>query len=343
MDIREAQVEDILVNTPALTRQILHLNEDPRLIARQMPLPSGRLDMLYAYKNTFLLLELKVEPFQPKFIEQILGYHKDLQAFQDTGRLFNGMIQPYLLCPQWSEQHKKLAARAGIACVEYEPESVLRYFHEHLRPVASFSEVKPIDIGIWNIHLIHAFLYHLTQTNSVAELRKRVEGSPKTLYNKIRFAQELRLVEWSANVDTISLSKLGKQYVEAYDRTFGERLSEEQAHILQKNIIQNPFESSVILGIASIVEATFVMSKNVYPVRLEQLSDFFTFHTGKLYDWKTPKARYNATRMYSNYAVDLGLLAKNNTSVYLTPEGYKFTAQMQLHKSLKLINTLVVQ
>jgi hypothetical protein len=44
--------------------------------------------------------------------------------------------------------------------------------------------------------------------------------------------------------------------------------------------------------------------------------------------------------MYSNYAIDLGLLAKNDTSVYLTPEGFKFVIQMQLHKSLKLMNYL---
>ncbi len=45
-------------------------------------------------------------------------------------------------------------------------------------------------------------------------------------------------------------------------------------------------------------------------------------------------------KMYSNYAIDLGLLAKNDASVYLTPEGFKFVIQMQLHKSLKLMNYL---
>ena len=39
-------------------------------------------------------------------------------------------------------------------------------------------------------------------------------------------------------------------------------------------------------------------------------------------------------------AIGLGLLAKNDTSVYLTPEGFKFVIQMQLHKSLKLMNYL---
>ena len=39
-------------------------------------------------------------------------------------------------------------------------------------------------------------------------------------------------------------------------------------------------------------------------------------------------------------SLDLDLLAKNDTSVYLTPEGFKFVIQMQLHKSLKLMNYL---
>ena len=75
---------------------------------------------------------------------------------------------------------------------------------------------------------------------------------------------------------------------------------------------------------------------------MDHLCEYFTFHSGKFFDWQTTKAKYSATRMYSNYAVDLGLLAKTEQSVYLTPEGFKFTIQMQLHKSLKLMDTLVV-
>ena len=56
-------------------------------------------------------------------------------------------------------------------------------------------------------------------------------------------------------------------------------------------------------------------------------------------DYRTVRQIRHA-EMYSNYAIDLGLLAKNDTSVYLTPEGFKFVIQMQLHKSLKLMNYL---
>ena|SRR3989338_6829890 len=95
-------------------------------------------------------------------------------------------------------------------------------------------------IGIWNLHLVHEFIYFLEQTNSVIRLRELVGGSQKTLYNKIRFAFELRLINWVPNQDDISLTNLGKQYVERKDKTLPERLSEEQAELLRKFVIKNP-------------------------------------------------------------------------------------------------------
>ena len=62
--------------------------------------------------------------------------------------------------------------------------------------------------------------------------------------------------------------------------------------------------------------------------------------TGKSIEWQTPRAKMYGAKIYSNYAIDLGLLAKNDASVYLTSEGFKFVIQMQLHKSLKLMNYL---
>lgn len=342
MEIRETQIEDVLVNAPVLTKKILNLNDEPRLIGRQMLLPSGRLDILYTYKNNFLLLELKAVPFQRKFIKQILDYKYDLIGFQKDGKLLRGDIQPYLLCPKIKRGEKQIGFNEGVTCLSYNPEEVLKYFYQNIRPLASFVEIKPIDIGIWNLHLINKFIYELQQTTSVQELQNIVGGSKKTLYNKIRFASELRVINWKRNADFITLSPLGEKYVAARDESCGERLSEEQVKLVKNFVVQNPYESSIILGIASVVEATFALSKNTYPVPMSQLCEYFTFHSGKFFDWQTTKAKYSATRMYSNYAVDLGLLAKTEQSVYLTPEGFKFTIQMQLHKSLKLMDTLVV-
>jgi hypothetical protein len=307
-----------------------------------MALPSGRLDMLYAYQSKLLLLELKVEACQNRFIEQVLSYYHDLLSFQNSGRLLKGEIQPILLCPQFTLNVQKSAEKEGVTCIQYSPELVLKYFYQNLRPIASFVEIKPIDIGIWNLHLIHKLIYEIEFEHSVKELKLNSEGSPRTLYNKIKFASELRLIDWLPHSDNIALTPLGKSYVQARDNIFEERLSEQQAIILRRLVMQNPYESSVILGIASIVEATFALSKNTYPVVEEQLIEYFTLHSGKVFDWKTDKAKYNATRMYSNYAVDLGLLAKTENAVYITPEGYRFTIQMQLHKSLKLVETLSI-
>ena len=68
MDIREAQIEDILVSAPVLAKKILNLVDEPRLIGRQILIPSGRLDLLYTYQTKFLLIELKVTSFHNKFI-----------------------------------------------------------------------------------------------------------------------------------------------------------------------------------------------------------------------------------------------------------------------------------
>jgi hypothetical protein len=342
LEIRETQIEDILVNAPVLTKNILKLDDEPRLIGRQMILPSGRLDMLYAYKTEFLLIELKIVPFQRRFVQQVLDYKRDLMDFQNLGRLLKGNIQPYLLFPSVTERHKVLAANDGVTTIEYNPESILEYFYKELRPVASFVETKPINIGIWNIHLINKFIYELQEVDSIRDLQNIIEGATKTLYTKIKFAHELRLIDWKPNSDSINLSDFGKKYVLAKDVNFQERLSEAQAELLKNFVIQNPYESSVILGIASMVESVFALSKNTYPVPISQLQEYFTYHSGKVFDWQTDKAKSHATKMYSNYAIDLGLLAKTDKAVYLTPEGFKFTIQMQLHKSLKLMNSLVI-
>lgn len=342
MEIRETQIEDVLVNAPVLTKQILSLDDEPRLIGRQMQIPSGRLDMLYAYRSKFLLIELKTVAFQRRFLQQVLNYRQDLIEFQRIGKLLKGDIEPFLLCPFMTKQEKGLGQSQGVACFDYNPEEILKYFYENFRPVASFVKTKPIDIGIWNLHLVNKFIYRLQTIRSLKSLQKIVGGSRKTLYNKMRFAKELRLIDWEPNTDHISLTELGEKYVQSRDAAYPDGLSDQQADLIKRFVVRSPFESPVVLGVASVVEATFALSKNIYPVPMAQLCEYFTYHSGKVFDWKTTKAKYSATRMYSNYAVDLGLLAKTEQSVYLTPEGFKFTIQMQLHKSLRLMETLVV-
>ena len=341
MEIREKQIEDILVSSPSLVQRTFGLDEEPRLIGRQIAVPSGRLDMLYTYQKDLFLIELKVATFQKKFIKQVLDYKKDLQKFQVQGKLVGGDIVPFLLMPHTSSSNRNEIEAHGVILQEYNPEDILSFFYsERLRPITTFSELKPVDVGIWNIHLVNKFIYELTLTNSITELRQIVGGSSKTLYNKIRFANELGLLNWSKSGDYIALSRLGEQYVAAKDKYLDDTLSEDQVKLLKDYVMQNPYDSCINLGIASMVECVFTLAKTSYPVPLEQLEQYFATYSGKSLDWQTPRAKMYGAKMYSNYAIDLGLLAKNDNSVYLTPEGFKFVIQMQLHKSLKLMNYL---
>lgn len=339
MEINESQIENILVSSPSLMKNIMGLEEEPRLIGRQIIIPSGRLDMLYTYQKNLFLIELKVATFQKRFIKQVLDYKKDLLNLQNQGKLIQGYIQPFLMIPKVSSSNRDKIKSNGVSIQEYDPEEVLKFFYnEKLRPISFFSEHKPIDIGVWNIHLINKFIYLLSTVNSIKELLNIVGGSPKTLYNKIKFSHELGLVNWTG--DSIALTKLGTHYISLKDKYLDEKLSDEQINTLKEHIIQNPYASSVILGIATIVECVFALSKTIYPVPLSQLEEHFTIYSGKMYEWQTSTAKSHGSKMYSNYAIDLGLMAKTDKSVFLTPEGLKFVLQMQLHKSLKLIDRL---
>src|SRR3989344_2941768 len=342
LEVRESQIEDVLVSASILTRRLLDLEDEPRLLVRQMILPSGRLDLLYAYQAKLILIELKAVEFKSVFLDQVLSYKTDLVEYQRKGKLLHGDIDSYLLCTDATSSEESLATKRGVSLTKYDPKEVLDFFYKNFKPIALFTEIKPVDIGIWNLHLIHEFIYFLEQTNSVARLREMVGGSQKTLYNKIKFAFELRLIDWLPNQDSIALTELGKQYVKCKDKVLSERLSEEQAVVLRKFVMKNPYESPVVLGIAAVVESVLSLSKNTYPVPMAHLIEYFAFFAGKYFDWQTPKARFNATRMYSNYAVDLGLLAKTEEAIYLTPEGFRFSVQMQMHKNLKMVESLRV-
>lgn len=343
MEIRESQIEDILVSAPVLTKNILHLEDEPRFLCRQMIMPSGRLDLLYAHRTELLLLELKVVPFKRQFVEQLSAYRNHLLKMQEDGDLVQGRICTYLLVTEDGRTRHEIREVDDVRCVVYDPAEVLNYFYKNMKPIALFTETKPIDIGIWNIHLIHGLLYSLEGgITSVKELRKHLGGSPRTLYNKIKFTHELKLIDWLPNKDTILLTNLGKEYCKCKDPVLPVRLSENQAALIRSFVMSNPYQSSVILGIASAVEAVFALSKNTYPVPMTHMMAYFTFHAGKYFDWQTDKAKYNATRMYTNYATDLGLLGKTNDNIYLTPEGIRFTVHMQLHKGLKLVESMKI-
>jgi hypothetical protein len=65
-------------------------------------------------------------------------------------------------------------------------------------------------------------------------------------------------------------------------------------------------------------------------------SGCFFFKAGKRAD----KASNDAFIMYSNYAIDLGLLAKLGQDYYITPSGIRFILLLELNKSILFVNSI---
>ena len=337
--VRESQIEDVLASFPHIAQRTLGLSEPPQLVARQMIVPSGRLDLLYATGQTLTLVELKVEEATPEFVAQIQRYLKDLKGLQAQAKLVAAPIDPVLLCPAFRRDAIRACAAAGVQALTYSPEDVLAEFFRSMRPLAELIELRPTDLGLWSIHLVHRALYELSSAKTAKAIAPRIGLSDKTVANHLRLALQLKLVEREGN--RFGLSDLGREYVDARDLDMPPaHLSEAQAAVLRGFIVRDPFASATIFGIFSMVEVIFNLARNSYPVPRELATSHFREVTGKLFDWSAKKTAYNGTRMYSNYAIELGLLGRSGDALYLTPDGIRFILLLQLHKSLKMIDVV---
>jgi hypothetical protein len=139
-------------------------------------------------------------------------------------------------------------------------------------------------------------------------------------------------------VNDFYLTDLGKKYVNLKDDKI-ERLNDKQVDLLKEHIIKNPFSSPAIYGIYVAVETIFLLSKNYYPVPLNESHSFFATLSGKQSEW-AEKASTDAFCMYSNYAIDLGLLTKINHDYYITPAGIRFILLLELNKSILFVNSI---
>ena len=92
--ISEKTIEDILSADKTILSDILGYNPaNLSIIARQKILNSGKLDLLCMHEDTLVLIELKVVPFYSQIIEQINGYHKDLQELQGQNKLVKVQVE----------------------------------------------------------------------------------------------------------------------------------------------------------------------------------------------------------------------------------------------------------
>ena len=87
------------------------------------------------------------------------------------------------------------------------------------------------------------------------------------------------------------------------------------------------------------METVFALSKNLHPVPTNLAIDHLNSMRQAQKQW-AEKAANDAFTMYSNYAKELGLLAKMDRNFYLTPHGLKFISLFELNKSIEFVNAL---
>lgn len=337
--VRELEVEDAFRTLPRLLSDALGLDFELSIIARQRELPSGRLDLLAVGQRRIFLIELKVEPYMSAFLTQVLGYQKDRIALQEAGQLLEGTIEPVLLVTAAGDSAYGECEAQGVILREYSPTDVLKGFYDQMAAQVDFLSVRPVDLGVWNIHLINRVLYSLSAHNTVNELAANLQIAWKTIRNHLQFATELGLVRQLKK--RYFLADLGVEYVQARDPLLPEdAVSEEQLRILRGHIVRDPFASRIVFGIYSVVEAVFVLARNTYPVDMGDLVNYYRETVGKRFDWATDRSAFVGASEYANFAVELGLLAKAGRSLLLTPAGFRFVLMLQLHKGLKLVDAL---
>ena len=341
MLIRESQIEDVLATYPDITKEILGISEDLTLLSRQKILPSGnKLDLLFVAGTRLKLLELKVEAFQVKFVEQTVQYKNELLKLQAKNKLVKGAVEAYLLCPLITEKQKEMCRLEGIEGIQYSPEFVLESFFSRLKNLAGFITMKPADHGLWNLRLLNRLLYRMEQIQTKKTLANKTGLSESTVGSYLRFAEEMQLVT-KRNRNKYTLTQLGKKYVWNKDPKAPEdHISEEQAMVMQDFIIKDPFASRAIYGIYTIVESVFTLSKNTYPVPLNLVINYFRESSGKFFEWASKKAALDGTKMYSNYVTELGLIGRIGDKFYITPNGVRFILLLQLHKTIKTVDAL---
>jgi len=339
IQVRELEIEDVFVYHPPTLARLLGWEHELSLVARQLPLPSGRLDLLFVSRNELFLIELKVEPFKDISLKQILQYRDDLLQMQEAGALVSGPIRAFLLVTGFTEKEHQLAAKEGVATVAYEPGEVLEAFYQQAGGLSNFLKVRPVDLGVWNIHVINRVLYSLPQHSTREALSKQIDIALSTTRNHLNFARQLGLV---ALLDgNYLLTDLGREYISARDHSVSEFvLSEGQTEALKKHIATDPFSSSVVFGIFSLVEAVFTLSRNCYPVEMEQLINFYKESVGKKFDWATERSAFLGTHAFCNFAAELGLVARAGSRLFLTPSGFRFILMLQLHKGIKIVDSL---
>lgn len=342
INIREIEIEDVLASYPQITANILEFEGELKLIARQMIVPSGRIDLLFLGGTKLFLVELKVEEFSKDFLGQIVSYREDLLELQQNGKLIDADISSFLLLPSFIQPDELAAKSTNILLRKYSPSEVLETFFRELSSLSSFLTVRPMDYGVWNIHLINRALSLLNKTKNLEELIIKIGISRNSIRNQLRLAEQLGLVFKLKN--QFYLTEIGQEYIRDISEKQGNyTLNSNQVEIIRDFIINDPFYSPTIFGIFTLVEAVFILARNGYPVDIKDLIEFYKHSVGKKFEWNTERSAFLGTRAFRNFAVELGLLGVVGNKVLLTPAGLRFILLLQLHKSIKIVDALGIK
>ncbi|MDO9547517.1 MAG: hypothetical protein Q7J65_00950 [Candidatus Marinimicrobia bacterium] len=338
LEIRESQIEDIFATQLDEVKSILSIQDSISLISRQKILPSGnKLDLLFLSSTELLLLELKAVRSEIKFCKQVISYKDELLELQENNKLPKLPIKVYLVCPDFLEKHKIFCCQNYVIPIQFSPYNLLKNYYFKVKAVTKFINLKPSNHGLWNLHLLNRIIYSLENKQSIENLVQNTDLSRSTVGSYLRLSNELGL---TIRKPLVELTNLGFKYFEKKDPLKPiDFISDEQIEILKDHITQNPFYSPATFGIYSAVEAIFSLSKNYYPVPLKEATKYFTILSGKINEWQ-PKAANDAFIMYSNYGIDLGLLAKLGREYYITPSGIKFMLLLELNKAIIFVNSI---
>ncbi|MFH1732343.1 MAG: hypothetical protein ABIF82_11935 [Planctomycetota bacterium] len=332
LEVRESQIEDILASQLDEARDLLSVQQNLSLVARQKTLPSGGiLDLLYLSPSNLLLVELKVVPSQVCFCHQVAGYRDEVIDLQTTREMPNVPVKGYLACPAFSDRDKKLCRDLDITPVLFSPYRLLENYYSRVKAITVLIQMKPSNHGLWNLSLLNRLLYAIDSGTTVDQLRSRTSLAKSTIGSYLRLSTELGL---TTTKPVVALTPLGRQYVEYRETDKPEGyISDKQSEVVRTFIVKNPFHSPAVFGIYSAVETVFALSKNYYPVPLKEAVCYFSYLSGKQSEWGA-KAGRDAFIMYSNYGIELGLLAKMGRTYYITPLGIRFILLLELNKSI---------
>ncbi|MCD6098449.1 hypothetical protein J7K18_06105 [bacterium] len=338
LEIRESQIEDIFATQLDETKRILSIRGDISLIARQKRLPSGGiLDLLFLSLDSLLLVEVKAVGSKKIFCEQVVQYRNDLLSLQKRKEIPNFPIRAYLVCPQFLDEHKQFCKENDVVPVLFSPYELLKNYYFKVKAISSLIGLKPSNHGLWNLHLLNRILYLIREETTSEDLSRLSNLSESTVSSYLSLSTELGL---TVKKPKVKLTKLGLRYVESREKDKPiNYISNSQTEVLKDFIVHNPFRSPAIFGIYSAVETIFALSKNFYPVPLKEAVKYFTYLTGKHSQWAA-KAAKDAFIMYSNYGIELGLLAKVGQNYYLTPAGIRFILLLELNRAILFVNSI---